>query len=260
MKLIFLGTGNAFTVGHDNFQSNMLFENEAGQYFLFDCGSDIRHSLNEQGLSHRDIDALFVSHLHADHVGGLEWLAFSRKFDCDDKKPDLYTTKLLRTDLWDNLLAVGLSSLADKSPTLDTYFTVHMINDDGIFQWQKQSFELVKTIHALNNKVPIPSYGIKFVINKHVIFITGDVQFRPEDLTKHYEEADLIFHDCDTGDKKIEVHAHYLELKTLPASIKSKMWLYDYNEKHLPDAKKDGFRGLVVKGQCFDLNDPKIFA
>ena len=26
------------------------------------------------GLGYADIDAVYISHLHADHVGGLEWL------------------------------------------------------------------------------------------------------------------------------------------------------------------------------------------
>ena len=71
---------------------------------LIDCGSDIKHSLFEQGLSHTDIDAVYISHLHADHVGGLEWLGFSKLFN-DKKKPKLYISPKLQTELWNNVLS-----------------------------------------------------------------------------------------------------------------------------------------------------------
>ena len=57
MKLVFLGSGSAFTVGHDNYQSNMLMVSKSGKCLLLDCGTDIRFSLNEQGYKHSVIDA-----------------------------------------------------------------------------------------------------------------------------------------------------------------------------------------------------------
>ena len=51
------------------------------KYLLIDCGSDARHSLAAAGYSFNEIDNIFISHLHADHIGGLEWLGFSRLYD-----------------------------------------------------------------------------------------------------------------------------------------------------------------------------------
>ena len=92
MKLIFLGSGSAFTM--DNYQSNMILETETTEVeslslshkgvdvdvdlattrkrLLIDCGSDIRWSLAEQGLSYKDIQNIYISHLHPDHFSGLE--------------------------------------------------------------------------------------------------------------------------------------------------------------------------------------------
>jgi hypothetical protein len=47
------------------------------------------------------------------------------------------------------------------------------------------------------------------------------------------------------------VHAHYEELKELPAEIKQKMWLYHYSDGVLPDAQADGFAGFVKPRQEF---------
>ncbi|CAA9435206.1 MAG: Ribonuclease Z, partial [uncultured Phycisphaerae bacterium] len=71
MKLTFLGTGSAFTLA--NYQSNMLLE-DSGKRLLIDCGGDARHAMAAAGYKAADVDALYVSHLHADHIGGIEWL------------------------------------------------------------------------------------------------------------------------------------------------------------------------------------------
>ncbi|MGL5193292.1 MAG: MBL fold metallo-hydrolase, partial [Chroococcales cyanobacterium] len=70
MKLTFLGSGSAFTVGANNYHSNVLLESDRGTKLLIDCGSDIRFSLHEAGYSHLDITDIYISHLHSDHAGG----------------------------------------------------------------------------------------------------------------------------------------------------------------------------------------------
>ena len=104
MKLIFTGTGSAFTTGADNYQSNMLLV-EGDQKLLVDCGSDIRHALWDLGLTYRDITNVYVSHLHGDHVGGLEWLAFTRHFDKACTKPTLFIPQVAAEDLWEKVLS-----------------------------------------------------------------------------------------------------------------------------------------------------------
>lgn len=78
MHLQFLGTGSAFTT--KNFQTNFLIRVN-GRRLLVDCGGDARHSMDMLGLTHRAIDAVYISHQHSDHIGGLEWLAFMSYFD-----------------------------------------------------------------------------------------------------------------------------------------------------------------------------------
>ena len=63
-KLIFLGSGSAFTVGANNFQSNILLVTEQNHKLLIDCGTDIRLSLYAAGLSYLDITDIYISHLH----------------------------------------------------------------------------------------------------------------------------------------------------------------------------------------------------
>lgn len=255
MKLQFIGTGSAFTVG-GNYHSNMLFEADNGKKLLIDCGSDARHALYELGMTQNDIDAVYISHLHADHIGGLEWLAFTTMFSPRGaRKMPLICHKSLLKPLW-NALSGGLCSLEDQDSGLETYFELQPISEEGCFTWQNVPFSIFQTVHQISNKIVQPSYGLETVVNRKKVLLTTDTKFPhavDDSLRKKYETADIIFHDCETSPIKSSVHAHYNELSTLPWEIRKKMWLYHYQPGPLPDAIQDGFLGFIKKGQAFEL-------
>lgn len=252
MKLIFLGTGSAFTVGAQNYHSNMLLESPQGKRLLIDCGSDARFSLYEQGLSCQDIHDVYISHLHADHVGGMEWLAFNTKFNPAHQKVCLHVSDTLVEPIWDNVLCGGLSFLQDGKAELKTYFEVEAVPHQGKFTWEAIDFHLIQTIHIRSGNDLMPCYGLLFRVKETTIFITTDAQLTPE-ITNIYSRADLIFQDCETAHFKSGVHAHYTDLVKLDAQTKKKMWLYHYQPGPLPDAQAEGFCGFVKKGQAFNF-------
>lgn len=250
MKLTFLGSGSAFTVG-DNYHSNMLLESADDKRFLIDCGTDIRLSLYARGLTYADIDHVYISHLHGDHCGGLEWLGFTRKFDLQSDRPHLYAHESIIDPLWETRLRGGMQTLEEEHATLETFFHVHALKDG--FEWEGIAFQCVKVMHIFNGPDELPTYGLMLKSKGKRVFITTDTQFAPEILAPFYEEADLIFQDCETSEQHSGVHAHFESLTKLPLAIKNKMWLYHYNPGPLPDAKKHGFLGFVKRGQQFDL-------
>ena len=252
-KLIFAGSGSAFTVGEGNFHSNMLLETEKGKRLLIDCGSDARFSLHELGLSYQDIDHVYISHAHADHAGGLEWLAISRYFDPQTDKPHLYLSQHLKDRLWNNTLSGGLKTLQCVKPTIETYFNVHAVGTNATFTWEGVKFQLIQTIHTMDGFALMPSFGLFFKLNGQRIFITTDTQHAPSQMEDYYGISDIIFQDCEMLKRKTGVHANYMDLKHLPAATRKKMWLYHYNAGKKPDVKKAGFLGLVKPKQVFEF-------
>jgi ribonuclease BN (tRNA processing enzyme) len=257
-KLLFLGSGSAFTVGTDNYQSNMLLIGDTGKKLLIDCGSDIRYSLYKEGFSYLDITDIYISHSHADHIGGLEYIGFSSKFDPRCEKPRLYLDKEMMGNLWNNSLSGGMKYIENKIVTLEEFFQPVKIDEDKVFSWENIKFNTIKLIHVNSGSVVIPSYGLFFEINGIKIFLTTDTQMNWDSLKKYYLQADIIFQDCETAKFPSGVHAHYQELLNIPLSIKNKMWLYHYHPGELPNAKKDGFCGFVERGQEFDFSSSII--
>ena len=254
IKLTFIGSGSAFTVGQNNYQSNILISCN-NQQLLIDCGSDARLALHELGYSHEDIDNLFISHLHCDHIGGLEWLALMRYFDSKKDKPKLFISKNLINDLWNKCLSGGLSTLKEQQSCLNTFFDIQPLDDNSAFKWQNINFQLIKTEHYYNNNQIMPCFGLFITTKDHKIFFSGDTRFTPQLLASYYNKADIILQDCEVAKERSKVHANYEQLKTLNKTIKQKMWLYHFDSTMLLNSQNDNFLGFIKKGQVFEFKD-----
>jgi len=249
MYIKFLGSGSAFTM--NNFQTNALLEVD-GHKLLIDCGTDIRFALAEQGLSYNDIDGVYISHQHSDHVGGLEYLGFCKYFDPNDCEPDLYASADVLSSLWDNTLKGGMASLQNKLADIHTYFFTYEIDKNGYFNWHGVTCRLVQSLPIMNEYFFVPAYGLMIDDGDMKVFYTSDTQHCPNQIQDFYNSADVIFHDCETAPYYSGVHAHYDELKTLDDKTRSKMWLMHYQDNPTQDPVADGFRGFVQKGQVFE--------
>jgi ribonuclease BN (tRNA processing enzyme) len=253
MQLMFLGSGSAFCITPDNFQSNILLTSTSGRRLLVDCGTDIRFSLAAQGMGYRDVDDIYISHLHADHVGGMEFMGFSSMFDTECAQPGLYISESIKDELWTNCLAGGMSATDDKSLSLSDYFSVHAISGEGKFVWEGVEFNLVAVDHVHGKEKPMNSFGLFFTVGKKSVYLTTDTKFSPQKLGRYMQDADLILHDCETSPYASGVHARFEDLASLPEAIRNKIWLYHYDDGALPDPLESGFCGFVRRGQVFDL-------
>lgn len=249
MKIKFLGTGGFFTL--NNFHSNIVLES-CGKKLLIDCGTDIRFSLKAAGEDLDSIDSVYISHMHGDHIGGLEWLAYAKYFREVKSKPTLYAHPTVMPLIWPHISSS--MTLQQSKTTLDTFFHVTPTNAFSIGDVDVQT---VQTIHYHDGHDLMPSYGL-FMTDRRThstVFLTTDTQFCLSHFRPYFDKANFIFHDCETydwkGEKKSGVHAHYSELKTLPLAYRSKVWLYHYQDGELPP--KDGFGGFVQKGQGFEI-------
>lgn len=256
MEILFTGTGSAFCL--KNYQSNALIT-QNGKHMLFDAGSDIRFALRDRNLSFMDIEAVYISHLHNDHIGGLEYLALESYFKNPPRRIRLFIHKSMAIELWEHSLRAGLCMVSHGPLNLNNYFEVFPLEDE--FEWEGLNCRLVKTAHIASTTDRLPVYGLMVGLPDVMpVYFTADTRYLPETLSQSYNRAAIIIQDTETTTQKSRIHAHFDDLVYLPADIKAKMYLWHYQDNVVDDfeawqakAKENGFAGFLSKGDCIRL-------
>lgn len=78
MKLVILGSGTS--VPHPQRAAPAFWLETDGGSVLLDCGADAPHRMAEENLDWPNLDAIWISHLHLDHCGGLANFLFGVKW------------------------------------------------------------------------------------------------------------------------------------------------------------------------------------
>jgi ribonuclease BN (tRNA processing enzyme) len=85
MRLQFIGSGDAFGSGG---RLHPCFHVVGEQVnFLIDCGASSLIGLKHQHVALRDIQAMFVTHFHADHFGGVPFFILDSQFFSKRSQP-----------------------------------------------------------------------------------------------------------------------------------------------------------------------------
>lgn len=78
MKLVVLGSGT--TVPHPRRAASGYWLEADGKLILLDAGADVSHRMAQERLNWPELDAVWISHFHLDHVGGLPPFLFYLKY------------------------------------------------------------------------------------------------------------------------------------------------------------------------------------
>jgi len=246
MKVTVLGTGAAFSLKNGNV--SYLLE-EDGRRMLLDAGRPIPEMLEKYNIDIKTIDDIYISHLHNDHIGALEWIALSRydwmtrpkvAYDIPDvidpwtpvsydpNFPKSFAPKLignhkLLEELWQKSLSGGLETMEGFEASLNTYFRLRPIQSNETFDWQGWTCKLIQQIHIMSGSVISSTFGLFMTKEGHksLYFVTDSQHCSPRQIELFYKEADVIFQDCelmgvDTSTKTSKfmsgVHANYAQL------------------------------------------------
>ncbi|MHB8127096.1 MAG: MBL fold metallo-hydrolase [Desulfitobacteriaceae bacterium] len=214
MTITFVGSGGAFTPAYGNNAALLQF---AGTNMLIDCGHSTPARLEKMGMGVNVIDNIWISHMHADHIGGLEEVAF--KNFIERRRVNLFVGHDIYPDLEQYLSSTLKYGVAGQLTVAD-YFNIIQVHKE--FMICGRTFKIEKTLHL----GIMPAY---MLIGDTFIF-TGDtkiVDWAARDLTT----ISFIFHDTKVGKGGSEVHTSLESLFLLPKNISKKIYCMHYSEE-----------------------------
>lgn len=244
MKLRMIGTGSAFA---KTFYNNNALLESGGQTLLVDCGTSAPRALYEMNVAYDVIDAILVTHIHADHVGGLEEIAFQMKF-VFQRKPVLYIAEDLVAPLWEHTLKGGLYQ-DGSGESLADYFDVRPVVPGVPFEpIAGLTVELLRTPHIPNKS----SYSL---LLNGALFYSADMVHQPELLEKLVRERGvrIILHDCQLNPPGV-VHTSLSQLLTLPIDLQKIIYLMHYGDDQPAFEGKTGPMTFLIQNREYEFD------
>ena len=204
MKVHVLGCGDAFGSGGRR-QSGYLVDT-GDRLFLLDCGPSSLLAMKAAGFESTRLDAVFLSHLHGDHFGGLPFFFIEY----------LYQNKRIRP-----LHVAGPVGTEDKVRRLFNLMYGSGIKPKDLPPVRFHLLQPDKTVHV--DHIPVFSFRVPHQVEevslalkigyseKHILF-SGDSAWTDEFLI-HGRDVDLFICECTYWERQTANHMNYLQLR-----------------------------------------------
>jgi ribonuclease BN (tRNA processing enzyme) len=226
LQLLPLGVGDAFSALR--YSSSHALRAD-GRWLLVDCPHPIRKMMREasvRGDVALDVDgleAVVITHLHADHVSGVEDLGFFSHFALG-RRARLAAHPDVAARLWAGHLAAGMERIAtpEGAPiekTFDDWFELIPLDETSPVSIGPFRVECRRTRHH------VPTTALRVAAAGRAVGFSADTSFDP-DLIAWLAAADLVVHEAGFG-----IHTPLERLAGLPAETRSRLRL-----AHFPDA------------------------
>lgn len=221
IKFTMIGTGSAFA--KEYFNTSALVEFTDGYRLLIDCGATTPTGMYRLDRTWDDVDGVLITHIHADHIGGLEEVAFMTRY-VTKRKLDLFVPDTIGAEyLWDSSLKGGLRETEEGICNLHDYFNVREINSFHPTAIGNNKIQTFPTDHVKGKQ----SCGV--VIDDRILY-SGDTRY-DETIFDYAVDKDIryIFHDCQFNNSSA-IHASIDDLLYLPRELQKRVFLMHYGD------------------------------
>ncbi|HEX8368806.1 MAG TPA: MBL fold metallo-hydrolase [Pyrinomonadaceae bacterium] len=207
MKLVVLGSGTAVPHARRS-GSGYWLETEAGT-ILLDCSASAVHRMAQEKLDWANLDAVWISHFHLDHVGGLAPFLFGTRNAPETRE----RVKPLRI-----FGAKGLRALLEKFDAVNNYklfkqpFPVEIREVEPL-----EKFEILKAVEAVALKTPHTDESLALHLRHQdkTLVYTADTGFTMT-LGDFSRGVDLLLIECSFyKNKSTEKHLELGEVMHL---------------------------------------------
>jgi len=199
MFLTLLGTGCP-SVHHTRFGSSNIVHNKNTK-ILVDCGSGVTQRLVQAGFKGTEIDYLFLTHLHSDHVIDFYQLIISSWHQYRKRNWKIIGPKGTKSflnsvmELWREERKLRINY--EKRNSVEAFnLDISEIDNDGDLIINDIKVEYFKVDH----KPVINAYGYNFINNNNKITISGDT--KPcQNLNKYAIDSNILLHEVFIEDE-----------------------------------------------------------
>ena len=205
VTVTFVGSGDAFGAG-GRFNTCFLVD-APGIRFVIDFGATSLVALNKLGIDHNTIDAIVLTHIHADHCAGIPFMLMDTMLGAKRKTPLIIAgpreTESMLADVRDALFP-GMDAMKPK-------FDIEFIEMDVMKPNKVGEHISVTSYPALHTGETNPT-SVRCEVGGKVVSYTGDSAW-----TKHMpslgNDADLLIAECYFYEKPVRFHLNYPDVK-----------------------------------------------
>ncbi len=175
-----------------------------------DFGLTALIGLHQQEIHPNTIDAVFITHLHGDHCGGVPFLLMDAMLGSKREKP----LTLIGPEGIESHLKKLQEALFPGSHIMRPKFDVEYveINPVNPVQFGEYKITAVDARHTASTK-PL---ALKVETGEQTLAYTGDGELT-EKLIDFAEGADLLIAECYYYDKAVKWHLNYPDIRLLKA-------------------------------------------
>ncbi len=214
MDLTVLGSGSS--VPHKDRSSSAYWLETSLGTILLDCAPSAIHRMAQEGLDWPNLDAIWISHFHLDHVGGLFPLLFSTKYapqTQDREKPLKIFGPVGLSALFETVDSANNYRLASQPFPLE-FVEVHPLED----------FELLPGVTGVGLDTPHTpeSMAVRITDGSRSMVFSSDTGFTKA-LATFAHETDLLIVECSfIKNKPVESHLKLAEVEYIVRHAKPK--------------------------------------
>jgi len=278
LTLHFLGAGGAFSRRYGTTCSMLVLPD--GKRWLIDCGRQAPDQVHAAGLHWHDIEGQIITHVHGDHVYGLEDFALVRFFESHGdakptkeggQSPKLVAHDAVLTEIWETLApSLRYMRAATVSPThgkLGTFFEIiapSAVEAPRQNPWNHaESYRSggLGVVTRETEHVPgKPACALEIgafadPADERIAFWSGDSVVNVDFLIAIEPRTTVFFHDCTFIDYPGQVHGFFPLLESLPERVRRKVVIMHHEdniEENRARVERAGFR-IALPGQVYDL-------
>ena len=214
MHLQFVGCGDAFGTGGRFNTCFHLVGREINA--LIDCGATSLVALNKLAIGRNDIDTIFITHFHADHIAGLPFFILEANYVLKRDRPLTIAGPPGLKARYAELLELafpGSRAMELRFPLTLREFEIGKRNEVGHLH--------VTPFRVQHDERAGPCLGLRFEAEGKVIGFSGDTEWT-ETLIDIGQRADLFVCEAYTRDEPIATHMALSLLERHLAQIQPK--------------------------------------